>query len=171
MSDERGSDERLRQDLILDVRNFFEDNLVAGDPGGEPEDERHEIKLATAALIIEMTRADFEISDDERRAVVRGVRAVLGIDEAQTEQLIELARQQVQLGRKLHEFADLVEERYTRVEKRRIVEMMWGVAFSDAELKAHEEYLVRKVAEMLHVPFEDFIGAKIDARERFITEG
>ena len=46
--------------------------------------------------------------------------------------------------------------------------MMWAVASSDAELKAHEEYLVRKVAEMLHVPFEDFVAAKIDARECFI---
>ena len=170
MSDKNDS-ERLRQDLILDVRNFFKGNLVGAEPGGESEEERHEIELATAALVIEMTRADFEISDDERRAVVRGVRAVLGIGEAQTEQLISLARQQVQMGRKLHEFADLVDERYTRDEKRRIVEMMWGVAFSDAELEAHEEYLVRKVAEMLHVPFEDFIAAKIDARERFIKEG
>jgi uncharacterized tellurite resistance protein B-like protein len=42
---------------------------------------------------------------------------------------------------------------------------MWRVAFSDSELEQHEEYLIRKTAKLLHVRHEDFIDAKIRAKE------
>jgi uncharacterized tellurite resistance protein B-like protein len=52
-------------------------------------------------------------------------------------------------------------------QKKLVVELMWRVAFADAEILAHEEYLVRKVSEQLHVPLADFIEAKIKARDDF----
>lgn len=40
----------------------------------------------------------------------------------------------------------------------------------DAELLAHEEYLIRKIADLIHLPFEDFLRAKIEAKEAFFGE-
>ena len=45
-----------------------------------------------------------------------------------------------------------------------MVELLWLVAFADAEKHAHEEHLVHKIAGLLHVPHPDFIDAKIKAR-------
>jgi uncharacterized tellurite resistance protein B-like protein len=45
-----------------------------------------------------------------------------------------------------------------------VVELLWLVAFADADKHAHEEHLVRKIAGLLHVPHPDFIDAKIKAR-------
>ena len=52
-------------------------------------------------------------------------------------------------------------------QKKLLVEQMWRVAFADAEILAHEEYLVRKVAGLLHLPLADFLEAKIRARDAF----
>jgi uncharacterized tellurite resistance protein B-like protein len=41
------------------------------------------------------------------------------------------------------------------------------VAYADAQLVASEEYLVRKVADLLNVPLADFLDAKIRARDSF----
>jgi uncharacterized tellurite resistance protein B-like protein len=38
--------------------------------------------------------------------------------------------------------------------------MLWRVAYSDACKDKHEEYLVRKIAELLHVPHPAFIRAR-----------
>jgi uncharacterized tellurite resistance protein B-like protein len=38
--------------------------------------------------------------------------------------------------------------------------MMWRVAFADLNKDHHEEYLVRKVADLLHVPHSTFIRTR-----------
>jgi uncharacterized tellurite resistance protein B-like protein len=44
---------------------------------------------------------------------------------------------------------------------------LWQVAFADAQLVASEEYIVRKIADLIHVPLADFLAAKIEARDSF----
>jgi len=150
------------------MRAFFARHLEAGsDSTAADPDHDPEAQLAAAALAIELCRADFEISDDERSAVERVVRGVLGVSEERTRQMISLAEQQVRLGTRLHEFAALVDERFSPPQKRRVVELLWRIAFADAELEAHEEYLVRKVADLIHVSAEDRDAARFRAREHF----
>jgi len=152
--------------LLAEMRAFFERHMTAATGGSDPDSDP-EAQLAAAALAVELCRADFEISDEERRAVERAVRESLGVPADRTQQLISLAEQQVRLGMRLHEFAKLVDERFSPDQKRRVVELLWRIAFADAELKAHEEYLVRKVSELIHVSREDFEAARFRAREHF----
>lgn len=169
MPEDRRADSEV---LLAEMRAFFERHLQAATAVG-PSEERgdSEAQLAAAALAIELCRADFEISDEERRAVERAVQGSLGVPEQRTRQLISLAEQQVRLGTRLHEFAHLVDERFSAEQKRRVVELLWRIAFADAELKAHEEYLVRKVSELIHVSREDFEAARYRAREHFFGGG
>jgi uncharacterized tellurite resistance protein B-like protein len=52
----------------------------------------------------------------------------------------------------------------SREEKKRNVELMWFVAFADAEKYPRDEHLIRRIAGLLSVPRPDFIDAKIQAR-------
>ena len=52
-------------------------------------------------------------------------------------------------------------------QKKTVVRYLWQVAFADAQLLPSEEYLVRKIADLLHVPQADFLDAKIKARDAF----
>jgi uncharacterized tellurite resistance protein B-like protein len=167
MPEDRQSDSEA---LLAEMRAFFEQHMTTatGDSDSAPDPEA---QLAAAALALELCRADFEISEDERGAVERAVRGTLGVPEERTRQLISLAEQQVRLGVPLHEFAKLIDERFSPDQKRRVVELLWGIAFADAELKAHEEYLVRKVSERIHVSREDFEAARHRAREHFFGGG
>ena len=49
-------------------------------------------------------------------------------------------------------------------EKKEVVELLWRIAFADSRIEPHEEYQVRKIANLLHVPHADFIDAKRRAR-------
>lgn len=150
------------------MRRFFEQHVL-GATRLEPEE--HHLHVAAAALMLEVSRSDYHVGDTERRAVARALELALEVPPERTAQIVGLAEQQVRLGTRVHEFARLIDERYSKVHKRRLVELLWRVAFSDAELKTQEEYLVRKIAELIHVPFDDFLEAKITARERFFERG
>jgi uncharacterized tellurite resistance protein B-like protein len=58
----------------------------------------------------------------------------------------------------------------TVAQKRLLVESLWRIAFADAELAGHEEYLVRKVAGQLDLSTADLVETKIRAREAFLRE-
>lgn len=45
-------------------------------------------------------------------------------------------------------------------QKIQLIESLWKIAFIDGELDVHEEYLVRKISELLYVPHSDFILIK-----------
>jgi uncharacterized tellurite resistance protein B-like protein len=45
------------------------------------------------------------------------------------------------------------------------VELMWQVAYADEHLTAHENHVMRRLADLLHVPHGAYIGAKMRARE------
>jgi uncharacterized tellurite resistance protein B-like protein len=55
-------------------------------------------------------------------------------------------------------------------QKRRLVEALWRIAFADAELAGHEEYLVRKIAGKLNLSTADLMETKLQAREKFLRE-
>ena len=55
-------------------------------------------------------------------------------------------------------------------QKRQLVESLWRIAFADAELATHEEYLVRKIAGQLGLSTADLVETKIRAREDFLKE-
>ena len=88
-----------------------------------------------------------------------------------TAEIIHLAEEQVKLSVPLHEFARLIDEEFTLEQKKAIVELMWRIAFSDAQILAQEEYLVRKVSGLLNLPLADFVEAKIRARDAFLGAG
>jgi uncharacterized tellurite resistance protein B-like protein len=55
-------------------------------------------------------------------------------------------------------------------QKHRLVQWLWRIAFADAELAGHEEYLVRKVAGHLGLSTADLMETKVRAREDFLRE-
>jgi uncharacterized tellurite resistance protein B-like protein len=46
-----------------------------------------------------------------------------------------------------------------------IVEHLWRVAYADGTLGAHENHLMRRVADLLHVPHGAYVSAKMRARQ------
>ncbi len=145
--------------MLKSIRQFF-DNHLRADEQDAPAGERS-LRLATAALLIEITRADYEVKPEERDAVMDAVRQLFGdLSESETEELIALAEQEATESTSLFQFTSLVDKNFSREEKVRIVEMLWRVAYADNDKDMNEEYLVRKIADLLHVSHGDFIRAR-----------
>lgn len=146
------------------LQEFFDTHLRPSHQD-QGDTEQHALQLATAALLIEMSRADFEVKLDERNAIMEAVQRIFELSAEETRELIALAEQEASEAASLHEFTRLINQHFTSHQKRQVVEMLWRVAFADAHKDAHEEHLVRKIADLLHVPHQDFIRARHKVEE------
>jgi len=149
--------------LIKTIQEFFDSRIVVTEET-TPASLEHAQKLATAALLIEISRADFEVADEEKLAIEQALRDSFGISEEETKEIIALAEREVSDSISLYEFTRLVDEAFTPEQKRHIVGHLWQVAFSDDRLEEREEYLIRKIAKLLHVTHADFIDEKLKVK-------
>ncbi len=145
------------------IRDFFERRIR---PGHEAEEAnaRHRLQVATAALLIEMMRMDYEIKEEERDTVIRAVRDKFGLTREETDSLLKLAEEEARRATDYYQFTALINREFTSAQKERVIELMWQVAYADGEIDKYEDHLVRKIADLLYVPHSAFIAAKHRAR-------
>lgn len=130
------------------------------------EDQSDDLKLALAGLLFEVVWADQSIDDSELQMLKRGLVEGFGIEQAQVEALTDTARAQLRESTSIYPWTRLVIDRTSEDERRELVTQLWQVALADNVLDKYEEYMIRKIADLLYVSHADFIAAKLLARER-----
>ncbi len=147
--------------MLRSVRQFFEQH-IRETGGGQADGSRHALQVATAALLIEVMRADTELKDVERHALTAAIEARFGLTPEETAALLRLAETEATQATDYYQFTALINEHFTLEQKTQVVENMWQVAAADREIDRFERTLVHKVADLLHVPR----AAQIAARDR-----
>ena len=150
--------------MIRRIQNYFSNRIQSQVRAGKQGHEQA-VRLATAALLIEVTRADFHVDQTERRAVVEAVQRLFDLSRQETDELVALAEEEVDGSVSLYQFTQLVDRGFSQEQKAEVIEMMWRVAFADLNKDKHEEYLVRKVADLLHVSHSTFIRTRHTVEE------
>ncbi|MFZ5863752.1 MAG: TerB family tellurite resistance protein [Nitrospirota bacterium] len=149
--------------MLNAIQEFFDARIRS--TSGQPESLERALQLATAALLVEVSRADHEIKDEERRVIGEAVRRTFNLSEHDTDLLVRLAEEEAQTATSTHQFTHLIDRHFPTEQKVHIVELLWRVAFADANKDRHEEHLIRRIADLLHVPHREFIDAKVRARD------
>jgi uncharacterized tellurite resistance protein B-like protein len=148
--------------MIESIRSFYEKHIRPNEDAGPSE---RSLQIATAALLIEMTRADFDVSEEEAEVVTRAVGDAFDLSADETDEIVQLAESAMERATSLFTFTSLINEGFSREQKIRVVEMLWQVAYADHQIEAHERHLMRKLVNLLHVSHQDYIAAKFRARE------
>ncbi len=151
--------------MFGNIKQFFDRRISPEQGLTSKEASDHTLKLATAALLIEIVRADSDVKDEEYQAVTEALRNTFKLPIEETAELIKLAEGDVNEATSLHQFTYLINKEFPIEKKKRIIELLWQVVFSDDEMEKHEEYLVRKIAGLLHVSHKDFIDAKVKVKQ------
>lgn len=146
--------------MLSRIREFFDAAIDKQSASPDPAQSEQALRLATAALLMEISRADTEVTADEREEIAAAMRQVFELDEQQTAELVRLAEAEVEHSTSLYQFTRLVDERFTPAQKKHIVELMWRVGAADGHLDKYEKHLVWRISDLLHVPHADFTHAK-----------
>lgn len=159
--------------MIEKIRQFFNSNLSitgvnsAGDSA--PRDD-HTLRLTTAALLIEVSQADFDLDAAEKASIVDTLRNTFNLSTMELDSLVTMAEEEVEQSTSLYQFTRLVNDFYDYEQKLTLISSMWQVAFADNNLDRYEEHLIRKVAELTYVTHKDFIRLKQTARSVYRNE-
>ena len=140
------------------IKSFFTTELATDNN----ENEHCKIQLAAAALLIELSRADFQRAPEEQQAIETALQKSFKLSDEQLAKLIDLAEQENRDATSLYQFTNLIKDEYSLEQRFQLVKMLWQVAMADGELSKYEDHLIRKIAELIYLPHSQFIQAKLD---------
>lgn len=141
------------------------DTLVTD--ASEPTLDRGQaIRLATAALLIEVARADYDYDPIEFARLLELVASRFSLAPDDALELANTADQRVDDSVSLHEFTRVLHENLTVDEKAEVVVLLWEVAYVDGRLDMHEDSLVLKISDLLYVPRGEVMRSKDAVKNR-----
>ena len=145
------------------VKKFFGKNTIdsPGDIGGE---KIHDIRVATCALLIEMSNIDGEFSESEKESIISVLKKDYDLTDENAIALIEASNEELKGSIDLWQFTNLINQNYSMEEKLQIIETVWRIAYTDGKLDKHEDYLVHKLAKLLRLTHKQLIEAKLKVK-------
>ncbi len=155
--------------MLQTFKDLF-DTVFTPAGSGPAHCEEHTLQLATAVLLVEVMRADAEIDPAERAEVLSALRDKFKLSDDEADQLVDLAHQTSLTSSDFFQFTSRINEAFDMEDKIRMVEHLWRVAYADGVLTAHENHLMRRVSDLLHVPHGAYISAKMRAKQALRAE-
>ena len=145
--------------MLKAIKEFVE-SRITGPAEQDPAASEHALRLATAALLVEMTRQDDTIHEAERVAVAEALRNKFGLAHNEVDELYALAEAEVKEAIDYYQFTSLLKDHFTPAQKEKVVELLWQVAGADGHIDKYEEHMVRRIAELLYLTQTEYIRAK-----------
>lgn len=110
-----------------------------------------DLKLASAALLVEAAVMDGQFDDAERATIQALLQNRFELSEAETKELISDAEAAVEGASELYTLTRTIKNEFEHDERVNMIEMLWEVVYADGELDDYEANLVRRLNGLLHV--------------------
>ncbi|HEY1433848.1 MAG TPA: TerB family tellurite resistance protein [Thermoanaerobaculia bacterium] len=130
---------------LHEIRQFFLSKVSSPEEPHRPD----AVAIAACALLLEIAHADDVFAPEERERILRAVREDLGVPAEDVAEVVRLAEQERRESVDLYQFTKLVSEKFTRDQRLRLLEVIWGVVYADGQLTTVENQLARRIAELL----------------------
>jgi uncharacterized tellurite resistance protein B-like protein len=144
--------------MFAQLMNFLEQQL--GDRNAKAEISPDQLRRVVAALCVEMAHADMQDNPDEMARAQTVLAQRFSLDKEQAAALLKEGVAESDRAASLFRFVTLINRQFDPTAKRDLLVMLWKVAFADGQLDKHEDALMHKLAELLHVPIGDLMRAK-----------
>lgn len=131
--------------------------------GQTPFPQEDERRLAAAVLLFEVARADHDHHGAERTTLRAGLAREFHVPEAALDALLDEAELRAKQSVSLFDFVQTLNRAMTQDDKRALLRLLWDVAHADGRVDPHEEHLLRRIADLLHLSHADFIRGKLEA--------
>ena len=128
--------------------------------------DHDDYRLAAAALLVHAAAIDGDISDVERDQLHTIIKRQFGLDEATTDELVAEATEAEHEAIDLYHFTRAINRALDEDGRRRVVEMMWEIAYADGHVDDFESNLIWRVADLLGISSRDRIDLKHRVAEK-----
>ena len=145
--------------------NFFKKIFQTEETEDPTVDDKTSTK-ACIALLLETSMADEILDESELMALKNTLQKDFQINENEIDELIDLAKENVEDSNSLYEFTRDINDNLDAAERVKLIESMWKIAYADGNIDKYEEHIIRKVSNLIYVAHSDFIKAKLSAKEQ-----
>lgn len=125
------------------------------------QEDPRSLELATAALASEIIRADRETDPREMAAYKALLTKHFSLSEEELKLLMDEGRDKAEQAVDFVQFTQVINQKCNNDEKQAILLGLWEVAYADETIAPIEEHMIRRIADLLHIPHSQFIKAKL----------
>ena len=143
--------------MFSKISNWLESTLHLA---AEEQNEQHATQIAAAILLLEVSRADFDISEQEKQTILKVLSDHFSLAQEEANAVLQYALTEHEQYTSAHPFIRLLNEELDQKAKFNLLEGLWRVAYADKKLDKYEEYHIRKIADWLYLSHADFIRMK-----------
>ena len=137
---------------------------------GKSDNHKLQLQIATAAIFVEMAKADGDFSDEEREHIVVSLKNRFGLAEEYVLELIELSHAELKDSVSLYEFSGVINESFTFEDKFVLLKNLWRLIYTDKTLDKYEDHLIKMIGGMLQMEHKQIINAKMLIRQELNLE-
>jgi uncharacterized tellurite resistance protein B-like protein len=130
-----------------------------------PVSPKETAQKAASALMIEVVLADSSFDESEKNKILDVLKAETGLTTQECLELVSIAEAEVDHATSLHQFTRHLNKVFDLSEKLELVHTLWKIAYADGHLDKHEEHIIRKIADLLHLRHSEFMQAKHKAQD------
>ena len=144
--------------MLDSLRNFVSE--LTGGQKHPARFEENDYRLAAAALLIHASTIDGNMNGTERDRLREVLKSRFALDNAATEELIDISTLAENEAVDLYRFTSLLNRTLDEAGRLGIVEMMWQVVFADGRVNEFEDNLMWRAADLLGVSSRDRIAIR-----------
>jgi uncharacterized tellurite resistance protein B-like protein len=144
--------------MLAEIKRLFAELHVGGKHCSHFDADDY--RVAAAALLVHVATLDHDLTGPARRKLTALLRAQFALDDALTEELVEVAVAADLEAVDLYHFTHLLMRTLDEQGRLRVIEMLWEVAFADGSISEFEDNMMWRVADLLAVPPHDRIAIR-----------
>lgn len=148
----------------MPIGRLFDFFAASSDQTDQSEAHDDAIRLATAAVLLEVAHAGSETGESEEREVVDHLVAAFDLDDEGASDLIEAAGEIKANTIDHFELTNRIRQATDAEERMAMVRSMWRIVYADGRFNQYEGYLVRKLSDLMGVEHSRMIEAKMQIR-------
>jgi len=146
---------------MIDILKHFLNKTEARISKTPDDDRSYAIRIATCAILLEMANIDDEFTLSEKEYIISILKESYDLSDEDATELIHATEEEVKGSIDLWQFTNLINSNYSMKEKNQLIEAIWKVAYTDGKLEKHEDYLIHKLANLLHFTHKQLIDCKL----------
>jgi uncharacterized tellurite resistance protein B-like protein len=146
--------------MLKELKSFFAD--LAGEEKQKQFDEG-DYRLAAAALMVHVATLDHELDPQDRTRLRELLKVRFDLDDALTEELIDAAVEADREAVDFYRFTHILMRALDEDGRKRVVLMMWQMAYADQEVTEFEDNVMWRVADLLGISTRERIELKESA--------
>jgi uncharacterized tellurite resistance protein B-like protein len=117
-------------------------------------------ELACAALLMEVMKMDGELKPSEHKLFAERLVHHFKLTQEELALLSKEAEHSLEESIDYYQFTKALNQQLSLAEKLDLVESLWMMAAVDGHIDAHENHLLRKIADLLHIRNSEFTAIK-----------